>query len=72
LRTVKGLQVIVILAEQGPARTRVNFRSRGSVDVARLAARFGGGGHRNASGGFVDAGLAKAKSVVLAAVRKAL
>ena len=29
---------------------RISFRSRGTVDVSQLAARFGGGGHHNAAG----------------------
>ena len=29
---------------------RLSLRSRGSIDVAEVASRFGGGGHRNASG----------------------
>ncbi|NTV28484.1 MAG: bifunctional oligoribonuclease/PAP phosphatase NrnA [Candidatus Omnitrophica bacterium] len=72
LRSVQGLEVIVILTEQGKEKTRLNFRSRGSFDVARLAGQFGGGGHKKASGGFLDQGLTKAKSKVLAAIGKAL
>lgn len=33
---------------------RLNLRSKGTVDVAEVAERFGGGGHRNASGCTVD------------------
>jgi phosphoesterase RecJ-like protein len=66
LRTVKGLEVIVILTEQDKAMTRLNLRSRGGVDVARFASRFNGGGHKNASGGFLGMPLALAKSCVLA------
>lgn len=72
LRAVQGLEVIVILTEQESRRTRLNFRSRGSFDVASLAGRFGGGGHKKASGGFLDQGLAKSKAIVLAAIGKAL
>ena len=70
LRAVKGLDVIVILAAQEKGRTRVNLRSRGDIDVARVAADFQGGGHRNASGGYVDKPLAKARTIVLDRIAK--
>ena len=35
-------------------QTRVNFRSAGKVDVAKIAHQFNGGGHKNASGCSVD------------------
>ncbi len=72
LRAVQGLEVIVILTEQEVKRTRLNFRSRGVFDVASLAGKFGGGGHKKASGGFLDKGLAKSKAIVLSAIGKAL
>ena len=70
LRAVKGLEVIVILSEQEKKKTRVNFRSRGHVDVARLASKFNGGGHKKASGGYLDAALGSARTCVLARLAK--
>ncbi len=72
LRAVKGLEVIVILTASDHGRVRVNLRSRGQVDVARLAGRFNGGGHRNASGCYIDGTMAQAKTRILAAVTKEL
>ena len=72
LRAVKGLEVIIILTEQEKKKTRLNFRSRGKVDVARFSSQFNGGGHRNASGGFLDMPLARARTCVLARIVKAL
>jgi phosphoesterase RecJ-like protein len=48
------------------------LRSRESVNVAEIAARFGGGGHRMASGCTVELPLAEAERVVISAVREAL
>ncbi len=70
LRAVKGLEVIIILTEQDKAKTRLNFRSRGCVDVARFASEFNGGGHKKASGGFIEMPMAKAKAFVLARMAK--
>ena len=72
LRAVKGIEVIMILTEQEKKKTRLNFRSRGKVDVARFASRFNGGGHRNASGGFLDMPLKRAGACVLKEIVRAL
>jgi phosphoesterase RecJ-like protein len=58
--------------EQPRGGIKVSFRSRGRVDVARLAETFGGGGHRPAAGATLDTLLADAKTRVLAAVEAAL
>ncbi|WBP13159.1 DHHA1 domain-containing protein, partial [Treponema pallidum] len=36
--------------QESPTHCSVGFRSRGSIDVSVIAARFGGGGHRCAAG----------------------
>jgi len=47
---------------------RVSFRSK-SVDVSRLAAAFGGGGHIRAAGCTIEGDLETVKPRVLAAAR---
>jgi len=49
IRVVAGTQVAVLLVE-GAQGGRVSLRSSGTFDVSKIAARFGGGGHRAASG----------------------
>ena len=49
-RSIRGVEVATQLKEAGPNQWKVSFRSRGTVDVSALAARFGGGGHHNAAG----------------------
>jgi phosphoesterase RecJ-like protein len=50
-RAVAGVEVALLFKEVKRGReVRVNFRSRGRVDVNALAHDFGGGGHRMASG----------------------
>ena len=48
IRTVEVSMLIVEPKDFGPVR--VSLRSKGSVDVARFAETFGGGGHARASG----------------------
>ncbi len=72
LRMVEGIEVVVILTELSSKEVRVNFRSQGPVDVARLAAKFSGGGHIKAAGCKVQESLPSAKKTILTAVRKVL
>ncbi len=70
MRSVSGVEVIVILTESDGDTVRVNLRSRGPVDVAAFAGKFGGGGHKKASGCKVLGTIAHARQVILAALTK--
>jgi phosphoesterase RecJ-like protein len=73
LRSVKGLEVIVIITETEKVdRVRINFRSRDGFDVAKLAERFGGGGHKKASGCYMSVNASRARREILSAIRKGL
>lgn len=41
---------VVYMREVGPNKYRASLRSKGNINVAKVAERFGGGGHKNASG----------------------
>jgi phosphoesterase RecJ-like protein len=69
---IVGVQVAVILVEQATGGCKISFRSRRELDCSRLAAHFGGGGHRAAAGAFIDAALPEAQKKVLDEVRKAM
>ncbi len=71
-RNLAGVRIAVAVKEISADEVRVSFRSHGMADVARLAGVFGGGGHRNAAGCTVRAGLAAAKAEVLAAAEALL
>ena len=49
-RGVTGVQVGLMFRESGPGEFKISMRSRGLIDVAEIAQRFGGGGHKNAAG----------------------
>ena len=70
-RSVEGTEVGLFFMEQPRGGIKVSFRSR-ILDVSRIAERFGGGGHKLASGATLDATLPEARSQVLAAVGAAL
>ncbi len=50
LRLTKGVEVAMFLHETAPQQFKVSLRSKGSVDVSRIARYFGGGGHVRAAG----------------------
>ncbi len=72
LRAIKGVEVIAIFTEQRKNITRVNFRSQGQVNVARLASFFNGGGHRKASGCVLMTNLRNTRRKVIAKIREGL
>ena len=50
-RSIGGVEIAVLFRETGTEdRVKASFRSKGKVDVNKLAASFGGGGHPTASG----------------------
>jgi phosphoesterase RecJ-like protein len=48
--TVGEVEATALLKECEPGIYRTSLRSKGDVNVARVAEKFGGGGHRNAAG----------------------
>lgn len=71
-RSIQGVRLAILFRELANGRVKVSFRSVGDVDVAELAERFGGGGHRKAAGASLEGTLAGAQAEVLAAARAAL
>ena len=51
---IAGTEAAFAAVEQPDGRIKFSFRSRGRIDVAALAGRFGGGGHRQAAGAMID------------------
>lgn len=70
-RSVEGVEVALIFIEQVDGGTKVSFRSR-ALDVSKVAERFGGGGHKLASGARTRDPLPASRAAVLAAIEMAL
>jgi phosphoesterase RecJ-like protein len=66
---IGAVELVIFLAENpdsadgGP--TKLSFRSKGRVDVAKLAEKFGGGGHPRAAGARIGTPLAEARRRVV-------
>jgi phosphoesterase RecJ-like protein len=67
---VEGVEVGILFRETKPGTIKVGYRSKGKVDVARLASAFGGGGHRQAAGVTMEGSLEQIKDQVINAVRE--
>ncbi len=50
----RDVLAVVYMREIGPNQYRASLRSKGDVNVAKVAERFGGGGHKNAAGLSID------------------
>ncbi len=72
LNTVQGEEVAILFKEVSPTLTKVSIRTRDRVDAARLAAEFGGGGHRRAAGIELGVPVDEAERLVLTSARRVL
>jgi phosphoesterase RecJ-like protein len=70
--SLRGVEVGMLFIEQMRGGTKVSIRARNGLDCSRLAAQFGGGGHREAAGATLPGSMAVTVDHVLQAVRKAL
>ena len=72
LRKIRGVRVALLLREEereGSIMTKVSLRSSGADDVRKVAAQFGGGGHKNAAGATVDLPPEKTLTVIQPYIR---
>jgi len=70
VRSIRGVEVAVMFHEIADDRCRVNFRSKGRIQIDELARRLGGGGHPFAAGVTVEKPLEQAMEYVVSAIRQ--
>jgi bifunctional oligoribonuclease and PAP phosphatase NrnA len=66
---IQGVEVAAFFRELSDGRYRVSLRSKGKLNVATVAEKFGGGGHECASGCSLEGPLSVAVARVLAQLR---
>lgn len=66
---ISGVEVAVFFRELATERIRVSIRSKGAVNVADIAEKFGGGGHECAAGFTVKGPIPVAAEIVLRELR---
>ncbi len=64
LSAVQGVEVAVLFREDSPKRYKVSLRSHEQVDVGKVAASLGGGGHRQAAGATLEGSLKQVRNSV--------
>ncbi|MGB2866287.1 MAG: bifunctional oligoribonuclease/PAP phosphatase NrnA [Sedimentisphaerales bacterium] len=69
---IDSVEASALFIELEDDRIRCSLRSRGSLDVSKIAAQFGGGGHTMAAGTFLPGPLENAKQLILTEMEKHL
>ncbi len=69
---IAGIEVAALLVELKDGRIKCSLRSKGAVDVREICQQFGGGGHKQAAGTYLEGPLERAKQVVFDKVREKL
>ncbi len=54
MQAIKGVEALVVLKEEADGKCSIGFRSFDKIDVSCVAKKFGGGGHKQASGAYCD------------------
>ena len=68
----RDVLAVVYMREVGTNEYRVSLRSKGDINVARVAEKFGGGGHRNAAGLRIEGNWDEKERELVEAVRDAV
>lgn len=69
-RTVKGINIAMLYSQMGEKQFKLSLRSKGKVNVERIAAQFGGGGHINAAACRMEGEITEIKNRVQNAVKE--
>jgi bifunctional oligoribonuclease and PAP phosphatase NrnA len=70
--SVKDIQAVAFFKEIAPDAFRISLRSKGDVDVNRVANVFGGGGHKNAAGCTLNGPYAEVRSKLVTELKRVL
>jgi bifunctional oligoribonuclease and PAP phosphatase NrnA len=70
--SLRGVEVGMLFIEQARGGVKVSFRARNGLDCSALAAKFGGGGHREAAGATIVGTMSEVLGRVLETVREAV
>ncbi|MDR1195359.1 MAG: bifunctional oligoribonuclease/PAP phosphatase NrnA [Endomicrobium sp.] len=68
--TVKGVKVSCLFKEESKNATKVSFRSVKNFNVLEIVKKFGGGGHKNAAGCTLKAGINSSLKIIIDAFKE--
>ncbi len=72
IRSLRGTEVAILFRELEDGAIKVSLRSKRGLDVERVAASFGGGGHKAAAGCTISEPLAKVIDMVLDTLKSSI
>ncbi|MCE5313283.1 MAG: bifunctional oligoribonuclease/PAP phosphatase NrnA [Nitrospiraceae bacterium] len=64
-RTARDVRASVFIREVAENHYKLSLRSKGDLNVARIAEKFGGGGHKNAAGCVIKESLENIKTAIM-------
>ncbi len=70
--SIAEVEAVAFFKELSPSNYRISLRSKGKVNVAKVAETFGGGGHRNAAGCRVVGNYSEVRRQVIEGLQMAL
>lgn len=68
----RDVLAVIYTREVAPNKYRASLRSKGGINVAKVAEKFGGGGHKNAAGLAIDGDWDEKEREVIAALNDAI
>ena len=69
LSSIEDIDVAVLFIEQNADHVKVSWRARPGINVASIAASFGGGGHPAAAGADIKGSLSEVQDMILQKTR---
>jgi phosphoesterase RecJ-like protein len=69
-RTVKGIDISVLYSQLKNKYFKISLRSKGQINVERVARKFGGGGHINAAACRIGGDIEEIKTLILEAIKE--
>ncbi len=69
-RRIKDVEVAIFFRESGNSTYKLSMRSKGKVNVQKVAKTFGGGGHKAAAGCTIEGSLEEVKNKVFRVISK--
>lgn len=71
-RSIAGVDAVALIRQVDDDSFKVSLRSRGDIDVEKLARKKGGGGHRNAAGYMAEGPIEDLRQTVVAELQSVL
>jgi phosphoesterase RecJ-like protein len=68
-RTVKGIDISVLYSQLESKYYKISLRSKGQINVEKVARKFGGGGHINAAACRIKGDIGEVKMLIAEAIK---